>query len=112
MNLKNISNSIDNLVDERMRKVSLVIYNDAVSNTPVKTGTLKGSWRISRGDMENVRDPSSGQSISNIDLKAQMLNSGNPYEIVYVYNIANYAIYVERDNSMLRNAIFKAVKTN
>lgn len=109
MDLKKIAEGIDKLVDERVRYLAISIYNDASMNTPWDTGRLRGSWRISRGSMEPTEDSSTGQEVESVEVNAQILNSGNPYETVYIYNVANYAKYVERDNSMLRNAVFKAI---
>lgn len=108
MDIKRIGRGIDEVVDRRAREIAISVYNDAVENTPVKSGNLKLSWRITKGSMEPLQDKSTGQSVQSNEVQALLSNSGEPYETIYVYNVAKYAIYVERDQSILKNAIFIA----
>lgn len=80
-----------------IRKMVELLLTSAVYFTPVRKGTLRGSWRIAVGranlsdaptiDQDGQRTISRGM--------AQLGRTFNPYSNIQISNVAKYASWVE-----------------
>jgi hypothetical protein len=111
-----------------MRKLALDALNGTIRRTPVDTGRLRASWRVSVNapDTSTVPEgeapggspgaPADGQQTANALSKMSGLKIGDS---VHISNSVEYAIYVEEDSHMLADTftelttqLDKAVKSS
>lgn len=103
--ISEIDKELKSFFEQGVAEFAIDVISDAQLNSRVDEGKYRGSWRVSKGNI----DRSTGERIDNEDvLKAKLINS-NYFDTIYINNVAEYSGILEAKDSTLKNAIFRAV---
>lgn len=102
--IKEIEKELQSFFEEGVAEFAIDVISDAQYNSRVDEGKYRGSWRVSKGNI----DKSTGRRIDNEEmLKAKLINK-NYFDTIYINNVAEYSGILEAKDSTLKNAIFRA----
>lgn len=106
--IRRIQKEMEQAFEEKVAEFAIKVISDAQLNSRTDTGKYKGSWRASKGYIEQ----STGQDLIENEsvLKAKLITK-KPFETVYIVNVADYSKVLEAKDSTLSNAIFRAINT-
>lgn len=87
--------------EKAVRTIALDLFSDAIKNTPVETGRLRGSWLPSIGTPASGEGPPDKTGGATIARASGVVAGAELGDVIYLVNNVEYAIYVENGTARM-----------